>query len=205
MVGSSTSGGTPLRRPIAIASASAAVCWNTSMLLRIFTTWPQPIGPQWVTSVPIVSRIGRIMGEGLVRGADHDGELAARRGLARAGDRRIGVKDALRRQPGADLAGQRDRGGAGIDHALAGAQMRFQRGDHGGDRLAVRQRQQDQVAGRGDLGNVAGFTPSAASRSSGSGRRSWRQDRLAGAAGEMAAHRLAHHAEADEAELADGR
>ena len=60
MVGSSTSGGTPLRRPIAIASASAAVCWNTSMLLRIFTTWPQPIGPQCVTSVPIVSSTGRM-------------------------------------------------------------------------------------------------------------------------------------------------
>ena len=72
IVGSSTSGGTPLRRPMAIASASAAQCWNTSMLLRIFTTWPQPTGPQWVTSVPIVSRIGRICAKVSLGGADHD-------------------------------------------------------------------------------------------------------------------------------------
>ena len=38
-----------------MVSASARVCtvMKTVMLLRIFTTWPQPTGPQWVMSVPM--------------------------------------------------------------------------------------------------------------------------------------------------------
>src|SRR5256885_2199755 len=41
IVGSSSSGGTPLRRPIAIASASAAGFWNTSLLFRVLVAWPR--------------------------------------------------------------------------------------------------------------------------------------------------------------------
>ena len=109
MVGSSTSGGTPLRRPIAMASASAAVCWNTNMLLRILTTCPQPIGAamRHVGAHRLEDRPD--VGEHRFGGADHDGEFAAGGGLAGAGDGRIGIADPARRQTRADLAGKRHR------------------------------------------------------------------------------------------------
>ena len=39
---------------MALASPSAITVSNSTMLLRILTTWPQPTGPQRVTSLPNV-------------------------------------------------------------------------------------------------------------------------------------------------------
>ena len=42
--------------PIVSASASATPFWKTTMLFKILAIWPQPAGPQWVTSGPIHRR-----------------------------------------------------------------------------------------------------------------------------------------------------
>src|SRR6185437_15926278 len=59
-VSSSRRSSTPARPPMASASASAPTVSNSTMLLRILTTWPHPTGPQCVMSVPMAARNGLI-------------------------------------------------------------------------------------------------------------------------------------------------
>ena len=140
----------------AIASASAAVFWNTSMLLRIFTTWPRADRAAMGDVGAHRFQDRADVGEHRVGGADHDGELAARGGLARAGDRGVGEGDACARP-----AGRRSRGSARPGEVEVSTthwpalQMRLELGEHRVHRLAVGQREQDQVARRGDLGGRA--------------------------------------------------
>ena len=111
------------------------------------------------------------------------------RRLARASDRgRRRNTMPLRGQPLADFPGQRDRGGAGIDDALARPQVRLQRRDHARPRPcrpaatsgSGRTLPRSAPAGRA-------VTPCAASRSSGSGR-----DRAPGQAGRRRRARWPH-------------
>ena len=53
-------GARPWRRAIAIASASAATFWNSSILFSNFTNCPLPTGPQCVMSLPRISSSRRI-------------------------------------------------------------------------------------------------------------------------------------------------
>ena len=143
------------------------------------------------------------MREHRILGADHDREFPTRGGFPRAGDRRIGIGDAPGGQAGADVAGHRHRGGTGIDHDLAGSQQGLDFRQHRLHRVAVRQGQQDQVAGRGHLGRGHRLHAIGDHALQRFGALVMRHDFQAGAAGEMAAHRLPHHPQADETDDCD--
>ena len=139
------------------------------------------------------------MGEHGVGRADHDRELAARRRFARARHRCVGEADAACGQPGADRAGERDRGGAGIDHALARLQMGFDLGQHRLHRPPVGQGEQDEIGAAGDLRRRRGGDAGGGEAGERLVPPVVRQHGAAEAPGQVAAHRLPHDAEADEA------
>ena len=85
-------------------------------------------------------------GENLGVAADHDAERAVDRRLARARHRRVGEGNAFASECRVQLARQRRRRGAGIDHALALRQLSQQAVFAEADLahlLAIGQRQQD--------------------------------------------------------------
>src|SRR4029453_4450594 len=204
---------TPMPSPIALASQSATTFWNSSMLLRILSTCPQPTGPHSAISVANAAIKGftsaNTCGSApppprLRPGAPHHGKRARLGGGARSRDRRIDegcpVHGELLRQPARSM----HRRGAQVDHDLSRANRSEQ--SVGGvrelvDRFARGQRKEHDVRAFHD----AAYRAAVANPLRGQALErprievegddvELRLDR------QVAADRLAHHAQPDESD-----
>ena len=105
----------------ASASASAATFWNSTMLLMSFIAWPAPATPQRTTSVAKCGESRLHARENVLGAADHDEELTLLRGHARARHRRVDEVHALRLEARSEVARQRHRRRARVEHVGAPA------------------------------------------------------------------------------------
>src|SRR5262245_54656236 len=135
-------------------------------------------------------------------GADHEGEGAGDRRLARAGYRRVGEMRAALGELGGELASQGDRSRTAVDDRLAGARREREFEADGAHLRLTRQGKEDDVRVRSELRDGAhrldAVDHEALQRL---GPQIVGENLAALPAGEVAAHGLAHHAQADETEL----
>src|SRR5262249_18044101 len=152
-------------RAMVSASPIAWPVMNTTMLLRIFTTWPAPWSPQWVTSLPMQERYGRSASHASagpptmmlkvpscaawrVR-ATGASTNARPRGVARGAPGGRARRGGFRHQPGG--AGAHVDGGV---TAPAGARDAARAQAHALALAPARQQKKDRVGPRRDLGNI---------------------------------------------------
>ncbi len=84
-----------------------------------FTAWPAPTPPQWVTSEPHAPEERPEPGEERRLPTYHDAERAVAGGLRGSRDGRVGEGGAARTEDLVELARERYRTGAHVDHRLA--------------------------------------------------------------------------------------
>jgi hypothetical protein len=145
-------------------------------------------------------RLDAVEEEGV--GADHEGEAAVDRRLAGARHRRVGEMRAARGEGGGELARQADRRGAAVDDRLPAARRaRKLEADCAHLRLAGQGKENDlrlrSERGDGGCGDDA-VDRKAFQRV---GPQVVGEDLAALLDGKVAAHGLAHHAQADESQL----
>ena len=142
-------------------------------------------------------------GEAVGGAADHDGERAVDRGLPRARHRRVGEGRCLALELGIEPARQVDRRGAEVDHRPAqhglGDEAAFAQADLL-DLLAARQREKDRAAARGDLVERGALHAVAGQPLERRLVAVGREHFQAALARQVAAHRLAHGADADKSD-----
>src|SRR5262245_66493445 len=96
------------------------------MLFMSFTTCPAPIGPQWVISLPSVTRYGISRSTTAASPPTMMLSVPSRAAWRGARDRRIGEVNLARREGPAQFLGERDGAGAHVHDRLAALNLRDQ-------------------------------------------------------------------------------